>query len=74
MQISLRCARAILFLGISYQPQFVMSDGGAVAVGIYGDFGVRLNYHHYRYISNSCRRAEDFAGCHGRDWHDVGYQ
>lgn len=40
------------FLGISYQPQFVMSDGGSVAVGIYADMGVRLNYHHYRYISN----------------------
>jgi hypothetical protein len=40
------------FIGISYQPQFTMSDGGAVAVGLYADLGARLNYHHYRYISN----------------------
>lgn len=40
------------FIGISYQPQFTMSDGGSVAIGLYADLGARLNYHHYRYISN----------------------
>jgi hypothetical protein len=40
------------FIGISYQPQFTMSDGGSVTIGLYADLGARLNYHHYRYISN----------------------
>lgn len=39
------------FVGISYQPHLTIGEGN-LAVGIYGDLGVRLNYHHYRYFSD----------------------
>lgn len=36
------------FLSLSYAPNLTMSENN-LAVGIYGDFGVRMNLHHYRF-------------------------
>lgn len=38
------------FIGVSYVPFFLMGDGDC-GVAINGNFGARLNYHHYRRIS-----------------------
>jgi hypothetical protein len=37
------------FLSASYSPYFLVSEGN-LGVSIYGDVGLRMNYHHYRYF------------------------
>lgn len=37
------------FVGVSFAPYFLMSEGN-LGVALTLDFGLRLNYHHYRYF------------------------